>query len=238
MYFDWNGCNVEEFEFEGKRAFIAIPKNPKPNADFLFKTEYWGAYPDIERRMVEEHGYYSVGIKHQTRFSPDSDLECDERFIDYVRKKYSLAEKCSLVGMSMGGSHAVKFAGKYPKKVKCIFIDAPVLNYFSFPVNRKWEVTKEEFLKAYPMEKYELFGSDIHPICKVKTLIENKIPVLLVYGKEDATVPYEESGLFLEEAYKNHPELLTVVPVNNRGHHPHGFMSDNTPIVEFILKNS
>ncbi len=237
MYFNWNGCNVEEFKFEGRVCWVVIPENP--TGDWVFKTEYFTAFPDVERTLVEKHGFYAFAIRHTTRFSPDADLECEARFIDFLCEKYSLKKKGSLVGMSMGGSRAVKFAGRYPERVNCMWIDAPVLSFISYPARRHWEGCANEFRLAYPgFERYQMFGSDIHPLCNVDTLIENKIPVFMSYGTEDETVPYAENGMLMAEAYRCHPELLTVVPVGLRGHHPHGLVQDNSKIVEFILENT
>ena len=124
-----------------------------------------------------------------------------------------------------------------------MYIDAPVLNFLSLPgkigndfCERVWE---NEFVYAYPgITRDKLLNFDMHPMNRIDTLIENKIPILMVYGKEDMTVIYEENGKILEMAYENHPELLKVIPEGNRGHHPHGKISDNTEIVEFILEHT
>ncbi len=235
MYFNWNGCRVEEFKFEGRVCWVAIPENP--SGEWAFKTEYWTAFPDVERTLVEKHGFYAFAIRHTTRFSPESDLECEGRFLDFLTEKYSLKKKGTLVGMSMGGSRAVKFAGRYPDRVKCMYIDAPVLNYMSYPARTGWPGCEGELKFAFPdLKRYQLLNSNVHPLCYIDTLIENKIPILMLYGTADDLVPYSENGALMEEAYRDYPELLTVMPVGLRGHHPHGFIQDNTPVLEFILK--
>ena len=75
-----------------------------------------------------------------------------------------------------------------------------------------------------------------HPLCHTEILIENRIPILLVYGKEDATVLYPENGQLLVDAMEG-TGLVKVIEVKGRGHHPHGKLYDNAEIVNWILEH-
>ena len=70
-------------------------------------------------------------------------------------------------------------------------------------------------------------------------LIENNIPVIMVYGAEDKTVIYEENGKLLEDAFDG-TGLLTAIAVGCRGHHPHGMIDteDNEKIADWIVEHS
>jgi hypothetical protein len=236
----WDGYNVKELEIEGKHVWIAIPEKPNENRDFAFKTEYWGAFPNVETRLVDA-GFHIVGVRNETRFAPDSDLDREARIFDILSEKYGLNRKCVPLGMSLGAAHALRFAGRHPDRVKCMWIDAPCTNYFYCPASfdRYDDVFETEFQKAFPNTKcYELLGSKINPVFAAETMIEYKIPLIMTYGTLDTILEYNYNGRLLEEAFEAHPELLTVIPVSLRGHHPHGLMHDNTPIVDFILKNT
>lgn len=234
---NWKGFKAEKFEFEGKKAIIVFPEKTA-NGSFGLKTEYWGAFPDVEIRMLKR-GYHIAWVQNSSRFATKEDCDTKARFVKHIAKEYGLKEMCIPIGMSCGGAHAVQFAGFYPELTECMFIDAPVLNFLSYPgklgagQEEIWEI---EFRAAYPgVERYMLFGSEIHPMCRVNTLIEHKIPIIMVYGTEDQTVIYEENGALFAEAYKEHPGLLKVVPVGLRGHHPHGKSDgNNAEIVNFI----
>jgi len=236
----WNGFPCENFLFEDRKACIVFPKT-EPVGKLVLKTEYWGAFPDVELRLLEK-GYHVAYVKNRNRFAPKDDCDLKARFVTFLAEKYGLSKKCVPVGMSLGGAHAMKFAGYYPDLVSCLYIDAPVLNFLDYPAafsteNRQtcWE---KEFTLAYPgMKRYQLWGSDIHPICATDTLISHKIPVLLVWGDNDTVVPYDLHGKFLEDAMEG-TGLLQSEMVRYRGHHPHGMLKSNEPIVDFILKNS
>ena len=168
----WNGFRQEKFVFEGVEAIVVFPEKPDEKKNWMLKTEYFGAFPDVEIRLIEK-GYHLAYLQNISRFATEEDCRRKARFVDFVSEKYGLRERCIPVGMSCGGAHAVNFAGFHPEKVLCMFIDAPVLNFCDFPARKCWDsVWKNEFVKAYPgMERYKLPGFSNHPIGKTDILI-------------------------------------------------------------------
>ncbi len=237
MKVDLNGFDVLDFEFEGREVKLICPQNP--NGKLALKMEYWEAYPDVEIKLIER-GYHLVFVKNQgSRFLSKPDFDTKARLIKFLSEKYNLNGKCVPIGMSLGGAQAVLFASYYPELISCMFIDAPVVDYSSMrkyiSSGRVWE---NEISKTFPnLKRYELSGFEENPVNMIGLLIENEIPVIMSYGTEDATVPYQFNGALLEEVYEG-TELLKVIPVEYRGHHPHGKLDDNTEIVEFIIANS
>ena len=239
----WHGFLMKEFLFEGYEAVLVLPKQPLLGGCIVLKTEYWDAIPDVERRLGEA-GLYLAYIKNRTRFATKDDCDRKARFVYYLSKTYGLNPKCILIGMSCGGAHAVRFAGFYPELVQCVYLDAPVLNYSSFPgkvgVLGCEQVWQGEFLVAYPgVSRWQLLSFQEHPLCMAEILIKHRIPILLVWGTDDRLVPYEENGWLLEEACTGFDQL-TVICVQNRGHHPHGMAreQDNQQIVDYLLCHS
>ena len=237
----WNGFACEEFEFEGYKASIVSPEPGTEAGKLVLKTLYRHAFPDIEINLLK-NGYHIAYLTCECRV-PSKD-ECDRkaRFVQLVCRKHNLSEKCVLVGMSFGGAQAMRFANYHPELVSCIYLDAPVLNYCDFParvgIPFNEQVWENEFLKVFPgMKRYQMMGFREHPMDAIDTVKAHKIPVLLVYGEEDCTVPYKEHGLLMEQAYEG-SDLLKIVPVAYRGHHPHGKIGDSSELVQYILENS
>lgn len=238
---NWRGFRAERFQFEGRDAIIVFPETSKEGSPWLLKTEYWNAFPDVEIRLLNE-GFHVAFLKNHNRWATQEECAAKARFVRYISTTYNLNSKCVPIGMSCGGAYAVKFGGLYPELVKCMYIDAPVLNFCSVPgkYGDAWrEATWDrEFVVAYPgIQRYQLPGWNEHPICQADSLREHGIPILLVYGMEDATVAYEENGKLLADALSE-TGLLKEIPVPSRGHHPHGMIKDNQPIVDFILSNT
>lgn len=240
MQTTWKDFACEEFEFEGRKAIVVFP-SCEPVGKLVLKTEYWAAFPDTEIKLLQQ-GYHLAYVKNSSRMAPPIDCHVKAHFINYLAEKYNLSKKTVLVGMSLGGAHAMKFAGMYPELVSCMYIDAPVMSFIDLPgrfgSEHYEQVWEKEFKPAYPgMKRYQLFNSDIHPICAADTLIEHKIPVIMVWGDNDTIVNYNTHGRLLEDVMAD-TGLLTVIREPMRGHHPHGLLKGNAPIVEFILAHS
>lgn len=234
----WNGLPGKAFSFEGRDAVVISPDREKANGGLVLKTEYWGAFPDVEIQLVKK-GFHLAYLQNKTRFATKEDCDAKARFVHYIVNAYNLNGRCVPVGMSCGGAHAVRFAGFYPELVDCLFLDAPVLNFQSFPGKidnaDQVHIWNTEFTLAYPgLHRYQLPSFTEHPICMADTLIAHKIPIIMVYGTEDRTVLYNENGKLLEDAFQN-TGLLQTIAVPLRGHHPHGLIDSNTPIIDFIV---
>lgn len=234
----FHGFEQKEFIFEGRKAVLVFPPQPEAHGNWLLKTEYWDAFPEIELEMVRR-GYHLAYLQNTSRFAPQADCDAKARFAAFLHREYGLRTRCVPVGMSCGGAHAVVFAGTHPECVACVYIDAPVLNYCDFPgrlsdaeCETVWE---REFLQTYPgMTRAKLLQFDRHPMNYIDALKAAQIPILLLYGTQDETVRYDCNGRWLADAYRDAPELLTVIPRNLQGHHPHGACDDPMQIIQFI----
>jgi pimeloyl-ACP methyl ester carboxylesterase len=132
---------------------------------------------------------------------------------------------------------ACKFAAKYPHRVSALYLDAPVMNLLSCPagIGVAENSLFKEFTVATGMTLSDLISYRDHPIDKLPILLDNDIPVVIVYGDSDKTVPYCENGALLEKYYKDNGGTVLAIGKEGCGHHPHG-LQDNTPIIEFIEK--
>lgn len=239
----WYGFEKKEFTFEGRRAVLVFPKQADAEKNWTLKTEYWDAFPEVETALLE-NGFHAAYLENTSRFATPADCDAKARFADFLQQEYGLNPKCVPVGMSCGGACAVNFAGRYPEKVRCMYLDAPVLNFCDYPGrlgNAECEsVWEKEFVKAYPgITRARLLSFDNHPLHYVDVLKEHRIPILMLYGVEDQTVFYHANGALMEPEYEDCKELLTVLPRMAQGHHPHGgFAKDQQAVVDFILRHS
>lgn len=235
---NWNGFKRIDFEFEGREASLVFPNKPNENKNWLLKTEYFDAFPGFEIEMVGR-GWHLACIKNVTRWCLDEDIDLKKRFADFLLKEYGLYKKCVPVGMSCGGLIGSKFAAKYPEYVSALYLDAPVMNLLSCPAD--FGMAKggmlREFIDATKMTVSELICYREHPIDKMHILLENNIPVIIVYGDSDDVVPYCENGEILEKYYRENGGVIEAIGKEGCGHHPHG-LADNTPIIEFVEKYS
>ena len=233
----WNGFERIDFLFEGRPAILVFPKDENKCNKWMLKTEYFDAFPQFEIDMVSR-GWHLAFIANKTRWCLDEDLDLKARFADFLKEEFGLYEKCVPVGMSCGGLIGTKFAAKYPQKVSCLYIDAPVLNLLSCPAD--FGIGKgglfEEFTQATGITKSQLICYREHPIDKMHILLENGLPIILVAGDSDSIVPYCENGAILEKFYKENGGEIEVYIKPGCEHHPHG-LEDTTPIINFVMKH-
>lgn len=233
----WYGFQQIKFIFEEHEAIIVFPNKPG-NAQLVVKTEYWDAFPEAIEISLLENGFTLCYIKNDNRWGIDRDLERKARFIRHVQEQYGLHSKCVLVGMSCGGLIAIKMAAKYPELIKCLYLDAPVLNYMSCPcgfgVGVPLNDNLDEILEALSLDNVsELLAYRDMPLDYLDKLVKNFIPVVMVAGDSDSVVPYCENGIFLERAYKKAGVPIEIHMKPGCDHHPHG-LKDNLPVLKFI----
>lgn len=235
---DFYGYRQEEFTFAGRKAILVFPKEACKTTKWLLKTEYFGAFPNGELAFLER-GYHLAYLENRNRWGLDEDQHDKAEFAKYLRANYGLSETCVPVGMSCGGLHGVDLAALHPEMVSVLYIDAPVINLLSCGGGLgKAQLTAEmrqEMLDALGLTMSEMIAYRKHPLDRLPALIENRIPVVMVYGDSDTVVPYEENGAYLEKAYKEAGIPLLVIGKPGCDHHPHG-LEDPAPIVEFVEK--
>lgn len=233
----WRGFEMLKFELDGRKAILVKPECPCEGNKWLLKTEYFDAFPDFEIEMIKR-GYYLAYISNKTRWHDVSDDVAKERLCRFLSEEFGLCDRCMPVGMSCGGMHAIYFATAYSERVAAMYLDAPVINLLSCPAGIGKGTTSmyDEFRAATGMTVIDLINYRNHPIDNIKSIIENNIPVFLVGGDSDDIVPFDENGEVLYNLLKANNADITKIVKKGCNHHPHG-LKDNTPLIEFTLKN-
>ena len=230
---------IKEFKFRERAAKIIYP-SVTPNGKMLLKPEYLGAFPTFDIAMLKR-GYYLIFISHETRWASDEETDIMAEFVLHCAKELGTDKRCIIEGMSCGGLQGARFAEEYPELCAVLYLDNPVLNMLSM---YGLGDCKDEAVPAFRREIINTFGvndSSIinfrkSPIDKMEPLIENNIPVLMLYGNCDPVVIYGENGKVLEDYYKANGGNIKVISRSMQKHHPHG-LDDPTPIIEFVENN-
>lgn len=216
------------FEFEGHKAYIISPENP--NGEWIWKTEFFEAFDQAERKLLDE-GYTRVYYCISDKYGSDEAIRSMHRFHLHVVKKLNLKKRCILFGFSRGGIYAYNYCLYYPEYVKKIYLDAPVLDLKSWPVLGSFE--QKQFFKEYNLnqESYESFSSS--PKDSFREFFSANIPVLLIAGCKDELVPFEKNAKEMIKYCNQHNIDLKYILKENCGHHPHSLMNVQ-PIVDFV----
>ena len=232
----WNGFKRLDFQFEGRAATLIVPDEPQKDKKWLYKMEYFDVFPSFEIEMLKR-GYYVAHMKNKSRLCPKEDTDLRPRFCELLKAEFGLNEKCLPVGMSCGGMQTVYFAAEYPQYVAAMYIDAPVLNLLSWPLGmgESQKPRLVEFEENIGISIADMLNYRKHPIDYKETLLKSGIPIFMVCGDSDTTVPYNENGKVLSDYFKANNGNLTEIVKKGCDHHPHG-LDDYTSLFEFVNK--
>lgn len=225
----------ENIKLNGRNALICHPE--KPCGKWALKTEYFDAFPGVQDILLSM-GYYVAHIENKTRWYHPSDTQARAELAAYMSERFGVSKKCVIIGMSCGGMQGIYFASKYPNLVSCMYLDAPVVNLLSCPagLGKGGKDLFQEFYSHTKMGVSELLGYRNHPLDHLPALVKHNIPVILVSGDSDTVVPYDENGKYINDIYVENNCTIKTIIKKGGDHHPHS-LSDNSPIIDFILEH-
>jgi pimeloyl-ACP methyl ester carboxylesterase len=219
----------ETFEWNGHLATVIIPDNP--NGKWIWKTEFFHAFEQAELRLLEL-GYVRVYYQISDKFGSPEAVRLMRRFHKELLTRYSfLEEKTILFGFSRGGLYAYNYALFYPESVEKMYLDAPVLNLRSWPWHKG--INHDLFCKEYNVNEETFPSFRGSPVDTMKEFAEYNIPLLIVAGNKDESVPFEENSAIFAEYYQAIGKKLLLIVKEGAGHHPHS-LDDVTPIIAFV----
>ncbi len=229
---------TKEFNYMGHPATIICPDSPAKGNPYIWRTEFLYAFNQADTALLKK-GYHIIYCEYSDEYGSDRAITFFKAFRDYVTVEYNLSPKGALFGFSRGALYAVNYALKYPRDVACLYLDAPVLDLKSWPAGffngtgspDEWEDCKKRVF-SWESDK-EAKSYKKNPVDRLDELILSDIPVLLIAGDSDTTVPYEENGKLMADAYKKAGKNITVILKENCGHHPHS-LEDTKPIEGFV----
>ena len=180
----WFGFKRHRFDFHGREAWIVEPEEAAAGNPWTWCMEWPTAF--VPRTGVPEllkKGFHHVHLK-AFGHGNDEDQKAFAEFHEYL-VSLGFAKKCGLIGLSFGGLYSCRFAAFYPEKVACIYLDAPLCNFYHFP---HVDLVVKEYGLQWKADYFDLPGLPINLAEKLKDF-----PILLIYGKEDTTVPAEDN---------------------------------------------
>ncbi|HEY1084471.1 MAG TPA: GDSL-type esterase/lipase family protein [Prosthecobacter sp.] len=238
---DWNGYAKYDFMVDGFSVLVVEPKTAAAGKPWVWHGEFFGHKPAPDIALLGK-GYHIVYMKVQDMLGSPPAVKHWNAFYRELTGRYGLSAKPSLVGLSRGGLYCYNWAAANPDKVSCIYADAPVCDFKSWPGGKgkgkgdpkNWE----RVLKLWGFkDEAEALSAKVNPVDQLAALAANGVPLLHVYGDADDVVPWEENTGLIASRYKTLGGSITLIAKPGVGHHPHG-LDDSTPIVEFIVKNT
>jgi len=237
----WKGYERHDFNVAGRGALLVLPKDPAPGKPWIWRTEFFGVAAQADVALLDK-GFHVAYVSMGGLFGAPVALDIMDEYYVYVVKHYGLSPKTVLEGFSRGGLYAFNWAARRPGLVACIYADAPVCDFKSWPggagrsrySHREWM----NVLKAYGMSNKEARAYKFNPVDNLQPLADADIPILCVIGdRHDWIVPIEENALLVEKRYKKLGGEIKVIRKPKCGHRPHS-LKDPKPIVDFVVKHA
>lgn len=241
----WHGYRAEYFTLDGKQARLVSPEIPAPGKPWVWRARFPNWHYQMDSILLGK-GYHIAYINTDNMYGSPAAMEIWDGFYDYLTSEKNLSEKVVLEGVSRGGLFIYNWAKKNPEKVNCIYAEAPVCDFKSWPLgNGKGIGSKTDWqrlLKVYGFksEKKALKYYD-NPVDHLEKLAKAKVPVLHMIGLQDEVVPPEENTFVLVDRYIKLGGPAAIFPntLHKQGLSGHHFPIDNIAYAtDFIISNT
>jgi len=238
---EWNGYDRYDFSHDGRRCIVVAPKQAAAGTPWIWRARFWGHEPQTDLALLAR-GYHVAYMDVANLFGSPKAVAHWNAFYAYLTGEHGFAKKAALEGMSRGGLIIFNWAAANPHKVACLYADAPVCDFTSWPAGRgasrrsgaAWTACK----KAYGFASDdEAFAYRKNPVDTLAPLAKAGVPLLHVCGGADTVVPVAENTAIVEQRYKALGGRIQVIVKPGCGHHPHS-LTDPAPIVAFVLKHA
>ena len=233
--FNFHGYQGYDFQLNGVACKVVEPKTVAEGKPWIWRARFWGHEPQTDVDLLER-GFHVVYCDVADLYGAPAAVERWNMFYKQMQKA-GFSKQAVLEGMSRGGLIIYNWAARNPKKVACIYADAPVMDIKQWPMGPTGnEDDKAKMLKAYnfPSEEAALAWHG-NPIDHAAIMAKAGIPILHVVGDADASVRYKDNTLRFENAMRKLGKPIRVIHKPSVGHHPHS-LNNPEPIVDVILQ--
>lgn len=238
---EWNGFERHDFKFECTTATMVVPKKPLPGNPWVWRGEFFGAFADTDKALVQG-GWHLAHLRTPDLFGSPKAIRQWESFHQAMVTDHGLHPRPGLIGLSRGGLYCMTWAAAHPEKTLAVYLDNAVCDFKSWPggkpkglgVGKGSPVEWAKLLKAFDFTSdAEAIAWKLNPIDNLTPIAKGNIPVFLVYGDSDTVVPAKENSAVLFERYRAMGGPVDQVVKPGQDHHPHG-LKDVAPVVAFF----
>ncbi|MBL4886686.1 MAG: alpha/beta hydrolase fold domain-containing protein [Planctomycetaceae bacterium] len=237
----WNGFDRFDFPVEEFSVMVIAPQKAATGNPWVWHGEFFGHKPAPDIALLKK-GFHIAYMKVPNMLGSPQAVENWNLCYRELTQKHGLAKKVALVGLSRGGLYCYNWATANPDQVACIFGDAPVCDFKSWPGGKgkgkgspaDWKRVMDQY--GFQNEE-QAIAYDKNPIDNLAVLAKHDVPLLHVYGEADDVVPWDENTGIIASRYRKLGGRIDLIVKPGVGHHPHS-LNDPSPIVDFIERNA
>ena len=230
----WYGYRRTKFDFDGHVAWVVEPSvAPAEGMPWTWTMQWAEAFVDRTGVLdLLKVGFHHVTIDLFKTRMDDQGVAAAAAFQKFLVDELGFAPKANLVGMSWGGFFSTRYAAAHPDNVGRIYYDAPLLTFDGFGNPDYGRIST---WADNPPAGGKWTDDPRMPVNMAEKIAAAKIPILLLYGGQDQTVP---PALNCERFVARFKAAGGDAQVEKRGlfgHHPHGLDPNKTGrIVKFF----
>ena len=128
----WQGFTRYDFEVDGRPVLVVAPKMAAKGKPWVWHGEFFGHKPAPDIALLER-GFHIAYMSAPDMLGSPTAVAHWDAFYRALTEKHGLAKKVALVGLSRGGLYCYNWAAANAEKVACIYGDAPVCDFKSWP---------------------------------------------------------------------------------------------------------
>lgn len=242
---EWKGFKRYDFTFQDRAARLVVPTVALPGNPWVWRARFPDYHSEIDS-MLAAKGFHIAFINTNNLYGSPAAVAVWDQFYSYLVEAFQLKYKVALSGHSRGGLFVHNWAKQNPRKVACIYADAPVCDFKSWPGGlgagagsaADWERLQQVYGFA---SEAEAKAYRDNPIDQLEPLVAAGVPILHTISLQDKIVPPEENSLLLINRYIRLGGAATVMPCSKgkqalEGHHYS--IDDPAAVVEFFTFHS
>ena len=241
----WKGFARYDFQFQGRDCRVVCPDQPAVGNPWIWNARFPDWHTDIDSILLSE-GFYVTYINTDELIGSPRAVETWNGYFNYLISTHNFCSKVALEGISRGGLYVYNFAKKYPYRISCIYAEAPVCDFKTWPggftggkrSDSDWNLIREMY--GFKDDAEALAFKD-NPIDNLDALAKAKVPILHMIGLHDVVVPPELNTFVLVDRYVKLGGVATIVPSTRgkqelEGHH----FPVETPrlVADFVKSNT
>lgn len=234
----WHGFRSHEFPCDIGTIQVVSPRHDAPGRPWIWQSERLESELDLNKQLLER-GFHVVRLRLPNLFGAPPAMAAWDACYDRLTRTHGLGPRSALVGVSRGALFCYNWAGRNPDKVCCIVGDCAVYDLRSWPVCRGRAKASPDDLAALmdvysAVSEQDLLERALNPLDSLPALASHDVPLLHLYGTDDANVPWEENAAVVTDRYRALGRQCTTIEKPGVGHV--SGLPDPTPIVEFIQR--
>ncbi|MBZ4190634.1 SGNH/GDSL hydrolase family protein [Niabella beijingensis] len=223
----WKGFKRVMFKLNGNEAWYTVPRAPQAGRPWVWRAYFPEWHTEMDSILLSK-GVYIAYINASDRYGHSSAMNRWDDLYTYLTTQQHFEPRPALEAVSRGGLYAYGWAKRNPSKVSCIYAEAPVCDFTSWPAGKgkgkgapgEWK----QLLNVYGLTETQALQYADQPKDNLEALAAYKVPIVHVIGLQDKIVPAEENTLVLVQNYIRNGGPATVIPMTRgkqelEGHH-------------------